>query len=135
VPVLDTNVLVRYLSDDNVDLSPRALRLLDRIEDGELAVYLPESVFVEIVQVMMSPTYNTSRETVRERLRPILAMPGIEMPSKRTYGLALDIFVDYTRLSIVDAICAAHAQRFDDQTVITFDRGFRNIPGVVREEP
>ena len=133
--VIDTNVLVRYLVDDNVDLTPRALAFLESIERGERVAYVPESVFVEIVQVMMSNSYKADRETVRERLRPILAMPGIEMPSKRSYTVALDLFVDFPRLSIVDSICAALAQRHDDHTVITFDRGFRNVPGINREEP
>jgi predicted nucleic acid-binding protein len=84
---------------------------------------------------MTSEMYKKDREEVRRRLRPILAMPGVEMDHKRSYNLALDIFVDFQRLSIVDSICAAHAQRYDDQTVITFDRGFRNIPGIVGEEP
>ena len=133
--VIDTNVLMRYLVDDNVDQTPRALQFLESIEAGQREVSVPESVFVEIVQVMMSDLYKTSRETVRERLRPILALPGIEMPNKRSYTVALDLFVDFPRLSIVDSICAAHAQRHDDQIVITFDRGFRNIPGIIREEP
>jgi predicted nucleic acid-binding protein len=133
--VMDTNVLMRYLVDDNVDQTPRALRFLESIEAGQREVSVPESVFVEVVQVMMSDLYKTSRETVRERLRPILALPGIEMPNKRSYTVALDLFVDFPRLSIVDSICAAHAQRHDDQIVITFDRGFRNIPGIIREEP
>ena len=133
--VLDTNVLLRYLANDNVDHSPRALRFLQSTEAGERAVYLPEGVFIETVQVMTSEMYKKDREEVRRRLRPILAMPGVEMDHKRSYNLALDIFVDFQRLSIVDAICAAHAQRYDDQTVITFDRGFRNIPGIVGEEP
>ena len=133
--VLDTNVLIRYLANDNVDHSPRALRYLQSIEAGQGTVYLPEGVFIETVQVMISEMYRKDREEVRRRLRPILAMPGIEMNHKRSYNLALDIFVDYPRLSIVDSICAAHSDRYDDKTVITFDRGFRNVPGVIREEP
>ena len=133
--VLDTNVLIRYLANDNVDHSPRALRYLQSIEAGQGTVYLPEGVFIETVLVMISEMYRKDREEVRRRLRPILAMPGIEMNHKRSYNLALDIFVDYPRLSIVDSICAAHSDRYDDKTVITFDRGFRNVPGVIREEP
>ena len=133
--VLDTNVLIRYLANDHVDLSPRALGFLQSVEAGERAVYLPEGVFIETVQVMMSEMYRKDREEVRRLLRPILALPGIEMQHKRSYNLALDIFVDYPRLSIVDSICAAHSDRYDDNTVVTFDRGFRNIAGVTLEEP
>jgi predicted nucleic acid-binding protein len=133
--VLDTNILIRYLTNDNADLSPRALRFLQSVDAGERSVYLPEAVLVETVQVMMSDIYRKGREEVRRRLRPILAISGIEMNHKRSYNLALDIFVDYPRLSIVDSICAAHSDRYSDKAVVTYDRGFRNIPGITREEP
>ena len=133
--VIDTNVLLRYMTDDHDEHSPRALAFLQSIESGDRAAFLPEGVFIETIQLLRSDRYATDRVEVRQRFRPLLALPGIEMDHKRTYTIALDIFVDFPRLSIVDAICAAHAQRYDDQTVITFDRGFRNVPGIVREEP
>ena len=34
-----------------------------------------------------------------------------------------------------DALCATYARRADDSTVISFDRDFRNIPGVTWEQP
>jgi uncharacterized protein len=133
--VLDTNVFIRYITDDNADHAPRAYALLQQIERGERTALLPEGVFVEIVQVLESTTYQMDRESIRLRLGAVLAMPGIELPNKRIHVEALDLFIDYSRLSIVDALCVAYAKKHDDQTVITFDRGFRNIPGIVREEP
>jgi predicted nucleic acid-binding protein len=133
--VIDTNVLLRYMTDDHDEHSPRSLAFLQSIESGERTAFLPEGVFIETIQLLRSDRYGTDRGEVRQRFRPLLALTRIEMDHKRTYALALDIFVDYPRLSIVDSICAAHAQRYDDRTVITFDRGFRNIPGITREEP
>jgi predicted nucleic acid-binding protein len=133
--VIDTNVLLRYMTDDHDEHSPRALAFLQSIEAGERTAFLPEGVFIETVQLLRSERYATDRAEVRQRFRPLLAMTGIEMDHKRTCELALDIFVEFPRLAIVDCMCAAHAQRHEDQTVITFDRGLRNIPGVVREEP
>jgi predicted nucleic acid-binding protein len=65
VAVLDTNVLLRYLTDDDPDHAERALRLLQRVEAGERSVLLTEGVLIEIVQVLASKRlYNLPREII-----------------------------------------------------------------------
>jgi predicted nucleic acid-binding protein len=133
---LDTNVLIRYLTQDNPALAARSLALLEQVEAGSRSVMLLEGVLVETVQVLSSKrTYNVSREVIRTRLRYIIDLTHIDLPNKRTYLDALDMYVDFPRLSFVDALCAVFAQRSADSTVISFDRGFRGIPGVTWERP
>jgi predicted nucleic acid-binding protein len=133
---LDTNVLIRYLTQDDPGLAARAFALLEQVEEGSRSVLLLEGVLVEAVQVLVSRRlYNVSREVIRTRLRYIIGLAHVELTNKRVYLDALDIFVDFPRLSFVDALCAAHAQRSRDRTVISFDRGFRDLPGVRWEEP
>jgi predicted nucleic acid-binding protein len=133
---LDTNVIIRYLTQDDPDQAQRALGLLEQIESRALTALLPEGVLVEAVQVLSSKRlYDVSRDVIRARLGAVLRLPRLQMPNKRTYLRALDLYVDYPRLSFVDALCAAHAQRQPDATVISFDRDFRGIPGVTWREP
>jgi predicted nucleic acid-binding protein len=133
---LDTSVLIRYLTQDNPDLAARALALLEQIEAGSRSVMLLEAVLVETIQVLSSKRlYNISREVIRTRLRYIINLPSIELANKRTYLDALDLFVDFPRLSFVDALCGVFARRHPDSTVISFDRGFRNLPGITWEQP
>lgn len=134
--VLDTNVLLRYMTGDVPEQASRALALLQEIESGNLTAYLPEGVIVETVQnLTWRDSYDVDRETVRRKLLGILNLSGIQMTNKRTYLRALEIYITYPRLSFVDSLCVAHAERSDDPTVITFDRGFRNLPDVTWREP
>ena len=129
--ILDTNILVRYLTDDDVELAPRAYAFLQEVEQGERTVTLPEAVLIETVQVVSSPkSYNVDRETIAIRLETILRMPGIQIANKQTYLDAFDWYQRYSRLSYVDALCVAYAQHSSDPTVVSFDRGFRNLPGI-----
>jgi predicted nucleic acid-binding protein len=133
---LDTNVLIRYLTQDDPGLAARALALLEQVGEGSRSVTLLEGVLVETVQVLVSKRlYNVSREIIRTRLRYIISLTHVELINKRVYLEALDIFVDLPRLSFVDALCASYARRSRDRTVISFDRDFRNLPGVRWEQP
>ena len=62
-------------------------------------------------------------------------MPHLHMANKRTHYRALDLYMEYSRLSFVDAVCVAYAERSPEKTVIGFDRDFRNLPAVVWEQP
>ena len=134
--ILDTNVIIRHLAGDNPALSQRALAFFQEIEAGRRRVTLPEGVLCEVAFALSSPRmYNVDRVTIRTRLLSILRLPHLQMANKRVYLRALDLFVEYSRLSFVDALCIAYAERSEDKTVISFDRDFRNLPDLVWEQP
>ena len=134
--VLETNVVIRYLTQDDPEQARQAFGFLKEIESGRRSVLLPEGVLVEIVQVLSSrQLYNTPREEIRLRLSTILRLPAIKASAKRTSLRALDIYVDYPQLSFVDSLCAAYAEREGESVVVSFDRDFRRVPGITWEEP
>jgi predicted nucleic acid-binding protein len=134
--ILDTNVLIRYLTNDDEGQSARAIAFLEEIEARRRTVILTEAVLAETVQVLAAPwLYAVDRETIRTRLLAVLRMPNLTLANKNIYYEALDLYVRYSRLSFVDALCVAHAQHSDDKTVISFDRDFRNLPGLQWEQP
>ena len=134
--VLDTNVLIRLITQDHDDHSRRAYELFERIEQRNQAIFLPEGILVEVVQVLSSKRlYNRERSTIRDRLEPIIRMSQIEMDNKRTILRALNLYAEVTRLSFPDALCVMHAQRFEDRAVISFDRGFRNLSEAAWMQP
>src|SRR3954467_13638665 len=136
MPVLDANVIIRFLANVHPDHSLRSREFFRSLEAGERSVYLPEGVLVEVVYSMTSPNlHHVDREEMHTKLGFIISMPSIDLPNKRLYLRALDLFVAYRRLSFMDALCISHAEHLGDSTVITFDRGYRNIEGVTREEP
>jgi predicted nucleic acid-binding protein len=136
VAVLDTNVIIRLITRDNDDHAQRAHSLFERIEGGAQEIYMPEGVLVEIVQVLESrDLYNLPPGEIRDKVGPILRMPAIELDNKRTCLRALDLYADLGRLSFVDALCVAHAQRIEDRTVISFDRDFRKLSEVEWVQP
>jgi predicted nucleic acid-binding protein len=135
-PPLDTNIIIRHLSGDHPDHSPRARALFQELYAGVRSVTLTEAVVVETVQVLSSKTlYNLPRPDIQRFLSTIIRLRGVKLPRKRRYLRALELYGATPRLSFVDALLVAYAEEDPPATVISFDQGFDRVPDVTRLEP
>src|SRR5689334_7561505 len=108
MPVVDTNVFIRLLTNDNRELSPRATAFIKEVEDGLRTIQVPEAVVAEIVYVLGSPNlYGHSRQSINEEVGYLVRMPGIEIPNKQILLEALSIYAEYPKLAFIDALCIA----------------------------
>ena len=130
---LDTNILIRYLTRDDPDKAPRALRLLTRVERGEEKVALSPMVIFEVVFTLQKQ-YRVPRERIRDSLGDILSLRGVEMPNKELFRRALDL---YARggISFADAYNASYMQSRRLTEIYSWDEDFDRIEGIVRVEP
>jgi predicted nucleic acid-binding protein len=137
-PPLDTNIIVRYLTQPQAgsDLAARAYAFLQELESGAATARLTEGVLVESVQVLSSRhLYDRPRPEIRARLTAVINLRGIELPNKRLYVRALDIYAAMPALDFVDALLVAYAERDPQPTIVSFDRDFDRVPSITRFEP
>lgn len=132
---LDTNVVLRHITQDNPQQAQQARALLRQVEAGTLTITTCEGVIVEIVQVLSSRTlYNLPRAEIRTHLGTILTLRGLKLPHKRAYLRALDLYATHPFLDFVDALNVAHMERAKIRTIWSFDRDFDRINAVTRRE-
>ncbi|MCL5075719.1 MAG: PIN domain-containing protein [Chloroflexi bacterium] len=135
VEFLDTNLIIRYLTQDNPEQAERAYRILQQLEAGTLTVTTSEAIIIEAVQILSSKAlYNLPRQDIRTHLTTIIALRGLKLPNKRVYLRALDLYVS-TNLDFIDALNVAHMERAKIDTILSFDRDFDHIKGIIRREP
>lgn len=135
LPFLDTNVIIRYLTQDNPEHSRQAYNFLKGVEEGTEKVETSEAVIVEAVQVLSSKVlYHLPRQQVRNHLHNILFFRGLRIPKKTMIARALNLYVD-SNLDFVDCLIVCHVQSKQLPTIISFDRDFDGISGVNRKEP
>lgn len=134
---LDTNIIVRYVTNDHPNQSARAIRFMEEVEIGQSFTTTCESVIVEVVQVLSSRNlYNFTREQVRGFVTDVLNMAGLVLPAKPVYRRALELWAaSSTAISFVDVLCVAHMEAQGITTLISFDRGFDRFPQITRREP
>jgi predicted nucleic acid-binding protein len=133
-PLLDTNILVRHLTRDNPTLSPKATSYLGRIERGEIAASITDTVVFEAVFVLES-VYKIPRTDIRDQVVPILEMQALRYPGKRRIREIFDLYVNRPALSFADCFHAVLVMRQGLAGIVSFDRGLDRVPGLVRVEP
>ncbi len=136
LPFVDTNIIIRYLTQDDPDQAARAKQVLDQVAAGTLLVTTSETIIGELVFVLSSPRlYDLPRDEIRYHLTAILSMRGLRVPHKRMYLRALELYATTPRLDFADALSIAHMERSKLTTILSFDTDFDGIPGITRREP
>jgi predicted nucleic acid-binding protein len=134
LPFLDTNILVRHLTQDDPQLSPRATAYLKRIERGEVQVRIVETVVFETVFTLEGKIYRRSKSSIREHLLPLINLSGVVLPNKQRFQRVFDFYVDLN-IPFADAYHAVAAIDAGCQEIVAFDRHFDRVPGIRRIEP
>ena len=126
--LLDTNVVLRFLRNDDPKQSPQAVALFAGAVDGRYVLRLANEVVAESEWVLRDG-YKLDRATIATSLAKLIDPPCVECVNKAAVQDALDHYRT-TTLDIVDCLLAAEAidERF---TLATFDKKIgKRIPGV-----
>ena len=116
---LDTNILLRYLLDDDQDQSSRARQLID--ETPGFRFLLTDPVLCEITWVLERPRYGFSKEDVITALYGLLAHRRFIVQDRHRVQLALD---DYCRgpAGFADYLILQIGKGLGAEKLITFDQ-------------
>ena len=130
---LDTNIIIRYLTQDDEAKAARALALLLRVERGQERVATSPMVIFEAVFIL-EKSYRTPRRIIRERLDKILSARGLELSNKGVYRAALDLYAT-TNVSFADPYNASFMRHGGLTEIYSWDSDFDKLAGIVRVEP
>jgi predicted nucleic acid-binding protein len=118
--LVDSNVLISFLTDRNARQSERAAALLQEAAAQEYRLVLHSMSIVEMVYVL-TQLYHEDPQNVAEDVADLLAMPAVISTDEVVWSEVLDRW-PHTIPALGDAILAAAdgAGHFD--AVATFDR-------------
>jgi predicted nucleic acid-binding protein len=116
----DTNLFLRYLTNDIPAQADAVSSLLDRAERGELVLVTNALVMAEIVWTLDS-YYHLAKPDIEEKLLAMLNTPGIEVVDGE---IVLQAVVQYVEKNVdfIDAYNAAWMPYQRLTTAYTFDR-------------
>jgi predicted nucleic-acid-binding protein len=125
--LVDTNLIVRYLVQDNEKHARAAGKLFDACDRGDVAIVVLPVVLAECVFVLES-FYGHTRSDIATALGRLISSPGVEIAEVR---VQLDALKRYkaTRVHFVDCVIAATAVS-ENVPVSTFDQDFRKFGDV-----
>jgi uncharacterized protein len=117
---IDTNLFLRYLTNDLPDQADSVEKLLHQAEAGELQLVTNCLVVAELVWTLES-FYKLESAVIQDQLFAILNTPGLEIEDSNILFQALLWYIE-KRVDFIDAYNAAWMQNRGIQTVFTFDR-------------
>ena len=127
--VIDTNLLVRYLINDDQKKAEAVDNLLDRAAKGEVRIIVPSVVIAELVWVLES-FYQLKADAILELAEAIINTSGLDVTDKSTIISALRLYKS-KNIDFIDAWIIEFAKERGVKTIYTFDkRHFRDIEGI-----
>lgn len=132
---IDTNVLLRYLLDDDEEQSPRAARLIG----GERTVLVTDVVLAETLWTLRGKKYRLDRSTLATVVAALFEEPSLRFENAQAVWRALSDFrgdeddasagadfADALILNVARAVAARADEPFDG--LYTFDRKALRMP-------
>jgi predicted nucleic-acid-binding protein len=124
---LDTNVLVRYLVQDDSAQLATAKRLIRKCVNEGQTLYVPVSVSLELEWVLRS-NFGFSKDAVMQTLSQLLSSAELSFESESAVELALSLYrkgaADYS-----DCVHVALAAQAGEQPLWTFDKSASKVDG------
>jgi len=124
---LDTNVLVRFLVQDDPDQARVANTVLDQLTDADPG-FVAREVLVELVWVL-ERAYGYQRADIATALDGLVSATELVIESADEVGVAVDRYRNDS-FGFADLMIAAAARRADASELVTFDRKAARLPGV-----
>ena len=131
---VDTNLFVRYLTDDDPEKADRVEALLNEATGGEIRLITSDLVMAELVWVLES-SYDLKPAAITPMIRAILTTPGWEVINSAVVGRAFEIYQDQN-VDFVDGHIAALAEKLNISEIYSFDKKhLSRIENIRRIEP
>ena len=131
---IDTNLFIRYLTNDDPQKADRVDRLLEQAVNGEIELITAEIVLAEVVWVLES-YYKIEKARIAEMLKAILSTPGLKVLNGRIVEKALQYY-SLQNIDFVDAYIVALMQKHKITGIYSFDKKHLDrITHITRLEP
>ncbi|MBW1717760.1 MAG: PIN domain-containing protein [Deltaproteobacteria bacterium] len=131
-PLIDTNVIVRFLIGDEDPKYKNLYNFFVQLEQGKIQVELKLIVLFQVIFVLTS-FYKIPRPRVAEVLTDLLKYRGIKIKEKKTIKRMLFLWKEHS-LDIVDCYLLALLEAEPQNVLYSYDKDFDRF-GINRKEP
>ncbi len=127
MPALDTNVLVRYVVQDDSGQLAAAKRLIDRCVAEGQSLFVPVTVTLELEWVLRA-SFGYAEDDVLQALSSLFSAAELTFESERALEVALQLYREGSA-DFADCLHIALAAEAGEQPLWTFDKGAAKVAG------
>lgn len=117
---IDTNIIIRFLTNDDPVQAKKVMRFFSQSEKNETQLFISSCVLLESIWVLESG-YNFSKEDILTALNSLLHLPYITFENE---GALSSFFnkVEYSKMDLSDALIGAVNKFKKCEYTLTFDK-------------
>ena len=127
MPALDTNVLVRYIVQDDAAQLAASKRLISRCVAEGSTLFVPVTVVLALEWVLRSG-FAFGKDDVLTALSSLLSATELSFESERALEVALQLFRKGSA-DFADCLHVSLAAQAGEQPLWTFDKGAAKVSG------
>ncbi len=131
---IDTNLFVRFLTNDDPKKADRVEALLDEAAAGKIKLVTAEMILAEVVWVLES-SYGLKNVEVGSMIKAILATPGLEIINGTLIDKAVELYVNRNIDFIDGYIVAVMGKRGISEIFSCDKKHLARIKEITRKEP
>ena len=128
MPGLDTNVLVRWILDDEPRQAARVQRLFEEVREQQLPLFVPSTVMLELEWVLRS-RYEFDKSTVLGTFNALLETQELEFQDEPALERALSLYRQGSA-DFADCLHAGQCGSPGRAPMITFDETAARLQSV-----
>lgn len=132
IALLDTNVLVRFLTADTNPKYKNLLQFFKDLENGDIRVELRLIVLFQTLFVLHS-FYKVPKESIAKSLLELIEFKGLAIKNKKIVKRMLNFWLEHN-LDIVDCYLIANIEGDKQNILYSYDKDFDKF-GIKRKEP
>lgn len=117
---LDTNILVRWFTNDDTRQSAKAAALISRAALEGRPLFVPVTVILEMEWVLRS-RYAFSQDEIAGAMDRMMSAPELEMQEAHAVEMALWAYKNHSPCDFADCLHAALVTVHHKQPLYTFD--------------
>ena len=127
---IDTNIVIRLITQDNEKMVKKAERLLSK---KNKTYVFEDAAMMEVVFVLTRGGYDMTRKEAADGINAFLKTENIYC-NKGLIEDALNLYVKHPKLSFVDCYLAAITTISNEKPLWTFDKSLaKKLPSIARE--
>lgn len=132
---VDTDIIIRLITHDDPKKQEAAVKLFEKVENGEIILTTPDTAIADVVYVLSSPRlYHLPRTEIRDVLVSLIRYTNFKVDNKQAVTTALEHYAS-TNLDFGDCILAALTARTEAKEIYSYDHDFDKFEGIIRKEP
>ncbi len=122
---IDTNIFLRFLTEEKENLSQDLLEFFQNLQDGSTKASCLDIVFFQVIFVLKS-FYKVNKDEIIKIMKNMLSLDGLYIKNRRILEKTLELWEKHSD-DIIDCYIVANMEQDGENELYTFDKKIKNL--------